>query len=258
MSLDLFTLLDVVVPIHPNDVMHINKVQFQTRVLYNADPPFNVSLVMDAHVLFCNNDDLETAFNLFQASDTDLAYSSRILNQWVTSGFAVMYRRNPTTQKYWREVTRRMNDKFSALDDQYHMNGVTKVMRESGELKFRWLSNNWFFATHGVNQQGIFAGKSNCYRSSVLVNGRIRFIHGGENQCILLNGNNNQYGSRTRTVYIPGTECEGIYTHSKLVSSQSEFDSLVGGYRAPNFDWNLLDNEDPESLFWYDGKCHVC
>ena len=48
LKLELFRLLDVVVPVHPNDILRTTSSQFLTRVLYNMEPPFTVSLVMDA------------------------------------------------------------------------------------------------------------------------------------------------------------------------------------------------------------------
>ena len=252
LSLELFQLLDVIVPIHPADILRSASPQFQTRMLYNIDPPFAISLVMDAHVLFCQSGDLEEAFQLFRESDVELAYSTRILDGWVTSGCAAFFRRSPATRVFWERVTRAMNDETTAGDDQYFMNVIANEMRGRGEIRFRWLSNNFFFATHGVDPQGKFVAKADCYRSSVLVSGRVRFIHGRENQCVLINGSSNQYITRTRTVYIPGTQCEGTYDHSKLVFSQEEFQSLVGTNTAPAFDWNLLQNEDPNGLFWYD------
>ena len=252
LKLELFRLLDVVVPVHPNDILRTTSSQFLTRVLYNMEPPFTVSLVMDAHVLFCSPQDAEEAFDLFERSDVELSYSTRLLNAWVTSGFAVFTRRTDMTKRYWAEVTKQMNGEELAGDDQHPMHRTTLRMREEG-LKFRWLSNNWFFAMHGANEMGEFLGTANCYRTSVLVNGRVRFIHGGENQCVLMNGNNNQYTTKVRTVYNPG-KCTETYRHSKLVMSQEEFQRAADPYAAPFFNWHLLDNEDPDSLFWYADK----
>ena len=130
---ELFRMVDVVVPIAPEDLIPFSgQNQFTTRMIYNAFPPFQTSLVLDTHTNWCAGGDPEEAFALFRASDVDLAFSTRVVNRWVTSGFAV-------------------------LDTH----------------------NNWFFALHGVNQRGEFIGSADCYRASVLVNGRIRFIHAG-------------------------------------------------------------------------------
>ena len=164
LKLELFRLLDVVVPVHPNDILRTTSSQFLTRVLYNMEPPFTVSLVMDAHVLFCSPQDAEEAFDLFERSDVELSYSTRLLNAWVTSGFAVFTRRTDMTKRYWAEVTKQMNGEELAGDDQHPMHRTTLRMREEG-LKFRWLSNNWFFAMHGANEMGEFLGTANCYRT---------------------------------------------------------------------------------------------
>ena len=181
-------------------------------------------------------------------SGVDIAYSTRELNKWVMSGFAVLVRNTPTTFNLWRMV----NDFHTKInyhtDDQYGIHYMTKVFREEGLLTFRWLSNNWFFASHGVNEEGLFGGSSRAYRSSVLVNGKVRFIHTRDRRtCPMVNGEHGELTTKLRTFYI---DQKGKWT---AVFSQAEMKALVGEYKAPMFDWNVLDDNDRKSLFWYKG-----
>ena len=119
---ELFRMVDVVVPIAPEDLIPFSgQNQFTTRMIYNAFPPFQTSLVLDTHTNWCSGGDPEEAFALFRASDVDLAFSTRVVNRWVTSGFAVLYRYNARTFDYWQRVTKFNNHYRIHGDDQYGM-----------------------------------------------------------------------------------------------------------------------------------------
>lgn len=252
----LFKTVDYVIPISSDDLILTTKqVQFTTRMIYNRFPPFLYTLVLDAHTCWCADIDGEEVFQLFKASDVDLAFSTRVLNKWTTSGFAVIYRYNQATFTYWTRIMKdNMRTNFHS-DDQFPMREIARLMVEEKALKFRWLSNNWFFAPHSVTEEGEFIGDANCYRSSVLVNGRVRFIHGGgDKECLLANGYNNKDVNKLRAHFSPD-HC--VFSHAagpQMVFSQEQMEKLVEPHQAPKFDWTLLDNEDPDSLFWYKDK----
>lgn len=248
LSPTIFRNVDIIIPIHPDDLIPSNSSQFTTRSIYNMVSPFEYSLIMDSHVIVCHKADVEEVFREFRTSGVDIAYSTRELNKWVMSGFAVLIRNTPTTFNLWRMV----NDFHMKInyhtDDQYGIHYMTKVFREEGLLTFRWLSNNWFFASHGVNEEGLFGGSSRAYRSSVLVNGKVRFIHTRDRRtCSIVNGEHGELTTKLRTFYI---DQKGKWT---AVFSQAEMKALVGEYKAPMFDWNVLDDNDRQSLFWYKG-----
>ena len=210
--------------------------------------PFEYSLIMDSHVIVCQKRDVEEVFQKFRESRIDIAYSTRELNKWIMSGFAVLVRNTPETFRLWRMV----NDFHMKInyhtDDQYGIYYMTEVFRKEGRLSFRWLSNNWFFASHGVDEGGNFGGSARAYRSSVLVNGRVRFIHTRDPRtCAFVNGAHGEEETKLRTFYI---DQKGQWT---AVHSQEQMKKMVGKYKAPLFDWRLLNENKPNSLFWFSG-----
>lgn len=253
---DLFKNIDYLIPISTQDLLlSAGPRQFTTRMIYNRFPPFQYSLVLDAHTCWCDNRDAEEVFSLFKAGDVDLAFSTRVLNRWITSGFAVLYRYNQNTFNYWSRIV-----EYNMLynlhgDDQYAMRIIARESLQRKELSFRWLSNNWFFAAHGVSEEGAFVSGAECYRSSVLVNGRVRFIHGGGTaECELVNGVDNANAQRLRTLFVP-QKCSFSSQHaSQLVYSQQKMEALAAPHTAPAFNWTLLSTEDPDGLFWYADK----
>lgn len=251
---ELFRMVDVVVPIAPEDLIPFSgQNQFTTRMIYNAFPPFETSLVLDTHTNWCAGGDPEEAFSLFRASDVDLAFSTRVVNRWVTSGFAVLYRYNARTFDYWQRVTKFNRHYRIHGDDQYGMRVIATDLLRRNQLRFRWLSNNWFYALHGVNQRGEFIGSADCYRASVLVNGRIRFIHAGiYGQCELMNRGSSK--QRVRAQFAPGSCAFSKRSVPQLVFSQKKMEELVRPFSPPRYNWTLLEQEDPDALFWFEDK----
>ena len=208
--------------------------------------PFNYSLIMDSHVIACNASDIEEVFRLFRESNVDIAYTTRELNRWIMSGFAVLIHNTDRTFRLWRLI----NDFHMKIDyhtdDQYGIHYMTRTLVESGLLSFRWLSNNWFFASHGVDKDGVFGGTAKSYRSSVLINGRVRFIHTKDSRkCDYVNGKHGEVSRFLRTFYIDGED------HWIPVFSQRQMERLVRNYKAPAFNWHLLDDNSPNALYWY-------
>ena len=252
----LFKSVDFLIPISPDDLLpDLKSTQFTTRMIYNRFPPFLYTLVLDAHTCWCSPQDGEEVFTLFKASDVDLAFSTRVLNKWTTSGFAVIYKYNQATFDYWTRIVQdNMRTGFHS-DDQFPMREIAKKMVEENALKFRWLSNNWFFAPHGVTEKGEFFGEGDCYRSSVLINGRVRFIHGGgDRECLLANGEDMKDATKLRVHFSPDKCSFSHPAEPQMVFSQEQMESLVSPYKAPPIDWHLLDGEDPDALFWYKDK----
>lgn len=201
---------------------------------------------MDSHVVACNSSDIEEVFRLFRESHVDIAYTTRELNKWVMSGFAVLVHNTERTFRLWRLV----NDFHMKIDyhtdDQYGIHHMTRVFVKNGLLSFQWLSNNWFFASHGVDEEGIFGGSAKAYRSSVLINGRVRFIHDKDRRkCAFVNGEHGELTHSLRTFYIDSKD------NWIPVFSQVQMERLVGPYKAPAFNWHLLDGNKSDDFYWY-------
>lgn len=57
--------LDVIVPVHNQDVMNTTLKQWRTRMLYNAYLPFNYSYIIDSHVFPCDKKAVREVLSLF-------------------------------------------------------------------------------------------------------------------------------------------------------------------------------------------------
>lgn len=111
--------------------------------------------------------------------------------------------------------------------------------------KYRLASSNWIFASHGISGKGFFYGNSRCYRSSVLVNGPVRWVHGNMNDCKVMNERTNI----TRCYFKSGqynTKGKGFYA----VYSKQQLVHDVSPYSAPLLNWDSISKYDPRSLFW--------
>ena len=83
-------LIDVIVPVHNEDVVQTSSKQWLTRVLYNAYLPFNYSFITDTHVYPCDNKSYTDIFDLFKKSNIDISFSCRVNRGPYPSGGAVL------------------------------------------------------------------------------------------------------------------------------------------------------------------------
>ena len=114
------------------------------------------------------------------------------------SGGAVLSKRGEGSHFFWNECAKFMinNDNY---DDQSAISYVLKTVRTG--YSFKLLSSNWFYASHGITEKGIFSGNSKCYRSSIVVIGPVHWIHGSPYECSFLNGNHNEHINKYRTSF---------------------------------------------------------
>ena len=235
--------LSVIVPVAPEDVVDTSEKQWLTRVLYNAYLPFNYSYILDTHVFPCYNDSYSRIFSLFKESDADVSASCRVGGVLLLSGGAVLSKWGEASHEYWKSVYKWMLERMW-FDDQRPMLIYSK---NTSFWKYRWLSSNWFFANHGINENGIFSGPSRCYRSSVIVTGPVMWIHGGPGECALMNGQNNSNAYKKRVYFLSG-ECEMKKNGPMVVFTKEHLDELVSPQKSPLLDWNIT--RDATSLFW--------
>ena len=131
-------------------------------------------------------------------------------------------------------------------DDQTAMTYSLPKFNKSA-LVFKWLSSNFFWASHGIKKNGEFYGPGNCYRSSIIATGPIHWIHGDPSQCVVMNGKNNEHAYKKRVYYLRSS-CNLTTPGPSAVFSNEELQRLVSPYNSTNLDWNR--NLDSDSLFW--------
>ena len=175
----------------------------------------------------------------------DIAASNRVAGSLCVTGGGILSKWGNRSHSYWTTVYRTMNQR-NTLDDQTGMRYVHLTVKKH-PWKFRWMSSNWFWASHGINESGKFVGNAKCYRSSVVATGPIKWIHGPPSQCELMNGPNNSYAYKERCYYWR-QNCNMTEPGPLVVFSKKDMDSLVAPYKAPPLEWNKSKAAD--SLFW--------
>ena len=133
-------------------------------------------------------------------------------------------------------------------DDQ---SGIYRVLfnKNPPNLSFRWLSFNWCYASHGINEKGVFEGGGYCYRSSLPVNGKVHFIHGSPGECEIMNGKNGELENRQRCYFSSGI-CNTTQKGTTVAFNEEQFKSFVSPYEAPNLYWKIFESFPNQSIFW--------
>ena len=138
--------------------------------------------------------------------------------------------------------------KSGNYDDQRTFRIVMARLRHT--LTYRQLSSNWFYASHGITDKGIFRGPGRCYRSSIVVTGPIRWIHGSPTECPLMNGQNNELAYKYRAYFICH-KCECAQKGPLVATSAKQLQSYVGRHNIPKLLWEKDKYRDSDSLYWY-------
>lgn len=182
----------------------------------------------------CYKDSYSRIFSLFSQSDADIAVSNRVAGRLAMSGGGVLSKWGHKSHAYWMEVYRAMLLRRSHEDQ----SAMLRVYLSSRNYpwKLRWLSSNWFWASHGITERGEFIGSATCYRSSVVATGPIKWIHGPPSQCDLMNGPKNSYAYKKRCYYWR-QDCSLTKSGPLAVFSREELRSLVFPYRVPPLEW---------------------
>ena len=186
-ALPIASKLSVIVPIHDDDLIKGQR-QWYTRVLYNAYSPFNYSFILDTHVFPCYNTSYSELFRRFKESNVDISYSNR-KNVDFVSGGAVLSKWGPRSFEYWKELVNHMKSKMKYEDQ---ITAYKVLRKKSTRYTFKKMSSNWFYATHGVAENGVFSSSSDCYRASIVITGPVQWIHGFPKECEVINGKNNE------------------------------------------------------------------
>ena len=241
-------LIDIIVPIHIEDVLNTKEKQWWTRVLYNAYLPFNYSFITDTHVYPCDNRSYSDIFSKFKKSNIDISYSCRVNRGPYASGGAVLSKWGKGSHEFWIRTYKYQVQKH-IFDDQSPMMYTLKNYRNK-LFTFRWLSSNYFYASHGITEKGVFSGPARCYRSSIVVTGPLRWIHGRPYECEIMNGQNRELIYKPRAWFLSG-ECNTTARGTKVITSKLEMSKAAYPYAAPELDWKVDYNKKPSSdLYW--------
>lgn len=235
----------MIVPVHHNDVVRRKKKQWYTRVLYNAYLPFHYSFILDTHVFPCYNTSYSEIFEKFRASGIDISISNR-MNIHSYSGGAVLSKWGDGSHAFWMKCVSWMNWRHN-YDDQGAI--ISVLGSRSKQWKFRKMSSNWFFASHGISSSGAFIGSEKCYRTSVVVTGPVQWIHGSPGECQLMNGKHNEHIYKNRVYFVCG-KCNCAVRKLTIATSKEELQSFVAPYSVPKLQWNSSPKRGSTSLFW--------
>ena len=236
--------INVIVPVHPGDVVEGR--QWYTRILYNHNLPFTYSLILDTHVFPCYRTTYSKTFKRFIKSNVDVAISNRMNVQGTLSGAAVLTRQTQGSRNFWEHCIDFMRMRKN-YDDQAAIIYTWKYFKD---FKFRQLSSNWFFSSHGVLDTGVFFGAGKCYRSSVVVTGPVQWVHAGSDECQLLNGKKDEYSTIYRA-YFKCRLCTCNATGPTIATSAQQLASFTFPNKPPQLIWKDDGKHHNNSLFWY-------
>lgn len=239
--------LDIIIPIHATDVMNTTKKQWQTRMLYNAYLPYYYSFIIDSHVYPCDAKAPSEILKEFESSKVDISFSNRKNTPHSVSGGGVLSHWSEGSFKFWKNTYKFMARK-KFYDDQYPMKAIMYSTWRR-KYKFRWLSSNWFYSTHGITREGKFRGDGDCFRSSIVVTGPVRWIHGNPKQCNIMNGRNNEYTHKPRCYFLK-RYCNTTGKGEHAVFSEAQLKREAFPFPAPELHWNTSSKKHPTSLFW--------
>lgn len=170
-------------------------------------------------------------------------------------GGAVLSKWGEGSWEFWKRSYEVMIEK-GLVDDQEAMR-IVRNTEWSQKYSWKLLSNNWVFASHGIDNHGVFDGAGRCYRSSVIVTGPVRWIHGSPDECSLMNGHHYEYASFPRVYYMKG-ECHGILEGTTVLFSEKEVKEAVQPYSAPTLNWKDSCRKDKLSLCWFNVCFMTC
>ena len=242
--LETAALLSVIIPVHRRDIIPMSH-QWYTRMVYNAYLPFQLSFILDTHVFPCDSNAYRDVFALFRNSSVDVSVSNR-MNTHSYSGGAVLSRKGPASFRFWKSIAKAMRRK-STYDDQWGLGNVLR--RRHPYLKYRRLSSNFFYASHGITKDGVFAGLGRCYRSSIVITGPVRWIHGKQAECAIVNGPNYEHAYKTRA-YFKGGQCRTRQEGPTMVFSSAQMKAYAAPARPPSLIWANVPGRSATGLFW--------
>lgn len=235
--------IDIIIPIHKEDIFPGYVKQWMTRILYNAYLPYNYSFIIDSHVFPCDKKAPKEIFTLFKQSQVDLSVSNGVPREGALMGGAVLLHKTRQTFEFWKSCFSYMRNS-SIVDDQKAMIHVFAT-NSIFNLKYRRLSSNWFFANHGMNEKGLFEGGNMCYRGSIVITGPVRWVHRELEDCSIMN--KQPFIPRC---YFKSGRCNTTRKGIHAVYSEKELHDTVFPLKASQLNWKEASKRNSTSLFW--------
>ena len=246
------TYIDIIIPVHQYDLDYSVR-HWYVRDLYNSNLPFKYSYILDTHVFPCYNTSYSELFRRFIESNVDVSLSNR-MNIKSISGAAALSKWGSKSAYFWRKCAECI--KAMRVDDQASV--VHTLKKYTNGYTFKQLSSNWFFASHGIDENGRFLGSGICYRSSVVVTGPVQWIHvsypktfinGIIDECILMNGKNDEYINNQRVYYLCG-KCD-CKKGPLVMTSKEQLQQSLGNISVPDLEWSKdEERRNSHSLYW--------
>ena len=187
-------------------------------------------------------------FTQFNNSYVDIAIGNRVNRPGYYMGGGILYRANERTKVFWKRVYELMVEKNNP-DDQFGIQSIMMGYHNNYPFNYRVLSFNWLFASHGIDEKGCFSGPGRCYRSSVPVTGKVRFVHGNPIQCKWMNGENGEFEKLTRVLFLSDT-CKTTGRDLHIATSELALQRLTYPYPACSIDWDETRFYSREGIFW--------
>lgn len=241
-------LVDIIQPIHERDLVKASGKQFVTRMLYNAYLPFEYSFITDTHVYPCDKKSYADILSNFRQSNIDISYSARVNGYPYAFGAAALSKWGNGSFGFWVRVHKEQV-KLHNYDDQGPMTGIMRKFRNK-LFTFKWLSSNYIYAAHGINNLGRFSGPGKCFRSSIVVTGPIRWVHGSLEECEIMNGKNREYIEMPRVWFSSGT-CNTTFRGRTVFYREEDYKKAIYPCKVPSQDWKPDFKKKPSyGLFW--------
>lgn len=177
----------------------------------------------------------------------DIAASNREAGRVHVSGGGILSKWGSASRIFWNSVYNRMVA-TRGVDDQSPILFTLK-RRWHIPWKFRWLSSNWFYASHAITESGRFLGSASCYRSSVVVTGPVQWVHGHPYECDVVNGKQNENAYRMRAFFMR-KKCVCKEQGPMMVFSAKEMKEATHPYIPPPLNWKNDSTRPSDGLFW--------
>ena len=195
----------------------------------------------------CYSTSYSSLFRRFSESRVDIAASNREAGRVHVSGGGILSKWGSPSRVFWNSVYARMVA-TRGVDDQ---SPILFTARRKWHIpwKFRWLSSNWFYASHAITESGHFLGSASCYRSSVVVTGPVQWIHGHPYECGVVNGKQDENAYRMRA-FFARKRCVCKEQGPMMVFSAKEMKEATRPFVPPPLNWKNDSTRPSDSLFW--------
>lgn len=185
---------------------------------------------------------------MFKESGEELSYGNRHYEPDRIMGSGILFKYTENMKRFWLKTYEFMSTK-GVNCDQYAMSTVLLNETIRNSINIKLLSFNWNFGMMKIDSSGNFNYIENCYHSSLPMNAKVRFVHGMQNLCSILNGKNDEFINETRVFFSPG-ECNTTEKKTTVKSGQLNFEKAVYPCNKTKINWQRFSDLPRNSIFW--------